>query len=351
MMVPDRSFHHGVAALVAASATAMEKLSGAGRAEIDDEALGEAMWDLRHRQVLVPLIDAFADAGVPAVLLKGTALAYSFYASPALRQRGDTDILVPPELAETARKIIATNGFLRSVDSTLGPGTETNRQESWIKTVGDGTEHAIDLHWGVMHAWSLAGLLDTSAVIERSVPLPNLCSAARRICTVDALYHACLHRGVHIKNPYYVGDEEITGGDRLIWIYDVHLLVPHLSEADWDEFVTGATQDKTADLCLDALIRAGELFGSDVPGRVLEVLGQSIVPDGPSFLLSKASEGRRFWANLAAIPGLLGKVNFVRFLLFPSQIYMRQRYPELSHRPVVMLYLRRVLDRLHRLLS
>jgi hypothetical protein len=217
--------------------------------------------------------------------------------------------------------------------------------------VADGTEHAIDLHWGVLNAWSLAGLLETDAVIDRSVPLPKLSAVARRICTVDALYHACLHRGVHIKNPYYVGEEEITGGDRLVWLLDIQLMLPDLGAADWTAFVARALRDKTADLCLDALQRTADLLAAPVPPHVLEALAGQRVTDGPSYLLAHASEGRRFLSNLAAVPGLPGKLAFLRILLFPSPVYMRQRYPDMAGRPVAMLYLRRIIDRLRRLPS
>lgn len=347
-LVPRRALHHGVTALVVARSEALDMLPEGARSAMRNQALGEAMWDLRHRQVLVPLIEQVTKAGIPAVLLKGTALAYSLYPSPALRQRGDTDVLVPMGVAEKARWILMDAGFLRNLDSTIGEGIETNRQECWIKSAEDGTEHVVDLHVGVMHSWSLAELIDVQTVMARSAALPGLSPRARRIGDADALYHACLHRGVHIKSPYHVDGEVILGGDRLIWLYDLHLLAPHLLRQDWDDLLDRVQRDRTADLCFDALSAARRLLGTQLPKGLLAALEARVVTDGPSFFLARASDERRFLSNLSAVPGLGGKLAYLRTVFFPSSLYMRQKYPGMAGYPVPLLHLRRITDRMRR---
>src|SRR5437867_349211 len=92
----ERSDYHGVQALM------HERLSASDwpvalRQELRQRAVRQAMWELRHQQVLARMLAALAAIDVQPVLFKGTALAYSLYSNPVLRARGDTDLIVAPE--------------------------------------------------------------------------------------------------------------------------------------------------------------------------------------------------------------------------------------------------------------
>jgi len=52
-------------------------------------------------------LGAFDAAGIPAIVLKGAALALSHYAHPALRPMGDIDVLVAPARWEEAARVLA----------------------------------------------------------------------------------------------------------------------------------------------------------------------------------------------------------------------------------------------------
>ncbi len=346
-VVPDRALHHGVSALLAIRPAALSVLPGDVAVTLRRQAQSEATWDLRHRHVLTQLFGAFADAGVRAVLLKGTALAFSVYPSSALRQRGDTDILVHPDAADATRRALLASGFSRVLDNTVGHGPDVNRQESWDRLEADGSTHSVDVHWAVMPDWSMAALFDTAEVIARSEPVSHLGPGALRVGFADALYHACLHRGVHTKSPYWIGDD-IAYEDRLIWLYDLHLLAPHLSDADWSDIVTRATRHRTTDLCHEALSEAVRLLDTQVPSVALSALAAHAVDDGPSFYLTRASRGRLFLANLASVPGLRAKFAYFRTYFFPSGLYMRAKYDAPAGTPVWKLHVRRIGDRLRR---
>jgi hypothetical protein len=280
--------------------------------------------------------------------MKGTALAYSVYPSPGLRPRGDTDLLVPTARASEVRAVLEAHGFVRELNSTIGFEPDVLRQEVWSCRPSGRDRQAIDVHWGVMSAWHLARLLESEAVMTRAVPLPRLSASARRIGSRDALYHACLHRGVHIRTPYYVDGRPVTGGDRLIWLYDIHLLAPTLGPEEWQSLVADAAQDGSADLCLDALDQARQRLGTAVPPEVLAALEQGIVRDGPSAYLARASSLGRLRADLAAVPGVRSKLGFLRWVFFPSRAYMETKYRGMARYPIGLLHLRRALERLRR---
>ena len=67
---------------------------------------------LLNASVLGQLLRSLADAGVCAILLKGTAVACDLYASPATPARGDSDLRVAPADLDRARSALQEQGYL-----------------------------------------------------------------------------------------------------------------------------------------------------------------------------------------------------------------------------------------------
>ncbi len=82
---------------------------------------------------------------------------------------------------------------------------------------------------------------------------------------MHALLLACMHRGTHRHNPYYVSGEPHTGGDRLIWLYDLHLLAESFGEHDWQSFIARADAKGLRGICADGLATAHQCFATNVP--------------------------------------------------------------------------------------
>ena len=73
---------------------------------------------IRHRrantvraQVLSEILTLFTNENLPELLLKGAALAFLIYPQPGLRPMRDIDLLVKPDDAERAQKILLKAGF------------------------------------------------------------------------------------------------------------------------------------------------------------------------------------------------------------------------------------------------
>ena len=56
------------------------------------------------------LVRIFSDAGIPLVILKGSAAAM-YYPDPLRRTMGDVDFIVPPERFDDARRLMEENGY------------------------------------------------------------------------------------------------------------------------------------------------------------------------------------------------------------------------------------------------
>lgn len=71
------------------------------------------------------IIDLFHEAGIPAVVLKGSAAAI-YYPKPDYRTMGDIDLIVQPELFEKAYAVLEQKGYIHLDE--MNP-----RHESFIK--------------------------------------------------------------------------------------------------------------------------------------------------------------------------------------------------------------------------
>jgi hypothetical protein len=182
-----------------------------------EEAIGHAMWELRHLDLLKQVLAKLAAAGVRPVLFKGTALAYSLYPAGALRARGDTDLIIPPDALPQTTAVLESLGFERGMGTS---GEFVAYQTDFTRTEAGG-EHSLDVHWRINNSELLSRLFSYQELLQRACPVPQLSPDALAAGTVDALLLACMHRATHKQNPYYVDEQAHYGGDRLIWFYDI----------------------------------------------------------------------------------------------------------------------------------
>jgi hypothetical protein len=341
----DRALYHGVTALVVARAQAQAALPPEIRASMQQQALAETMWDLRHRQILAPLLTALATAGIRAALLKGTALAYSVYASPAARPRGDTDILVAERDLPATRALLARHGFVRASAHIA----DRMPQEEWTICLADGSNHDIDLHWNLLRPWALAALFDTDRLLADCLPVPDLADGALRLSAPMALLHACVHRASHFSGAYFIGTDPHYGGNRLIWLVDMDLLARPMTAAEWQVFTAAACQTGTAPLCLDALQDCARQLHSAIPAAVLHKLAAAPAQTHASRYLAQSGIAGRIWSDMRALPPGQSRLGFIRELFFPPEPVMRSAYPDRANQSLTRLYLHRFAERLRRL--
>src|ERR1051325_10005079 len=106
---------------------------------------------------------------VDALIVKGSALAYSLCASPDLRPRGDTDLLVAD--AGVARRTFVRLGFRERMTS----GDELAfRQTTFVRRDAHGLEHLYDVHWAIANTPLFADVLRFDELSARAVALPRV---------------------------------------------------------------------------------------------------------------------------------------------------------------------------------
>ena len=342
--VVERILYHGIAGLIVAQADAVSTWPATLIEAVRAQAIAQAMWEIQHKARLAQLLAAMDAAGVAALLLKGSALAYDLYAAPAARSRGDSDVLVAASDLAEARRTLKQLGFKRDVGAAVAD--DLALQEVWSASDGPNWHH-IDLHWQLLNAPALAGVLPFDQCAAGAIALPRLGLGAMAMRHVVILLHTCIHRAMHITAPYFVDGVTYYGGDRLIWANDIHLLAESLSELQWDEFADAAVEQGVAEVALNGLDVASEALGTLVPPRVREQLGQARGEAASAYLLS-AGQARRSWSDLRAFPGVRRKLAYAAARALPPASFMRGKYPTMTDSPLVALHARRMIDLLRK---
>ena len=340
----ERILYHGIAGLIVEQALAVANWPAALTEPVRAQAIAQAMWEIRHKARLAELLAAFAEAGMTALLLKGSALAYDLYTAPAARARGDSDVLVAAADLAGARRILDQLGFARGLE--LAVADDLALQEVWGAPDGANWHH-IDLHWQLLNAPALAGVLPFDQCVDDAIVLPRIGPGAMAMGHVATLLHTCIHRAMHITAPYFVDGVTYYGGDRLIWANDIRLLAASLSEAEWTVFAAAAVEQGVAEVALNGLDIACTALGTQVPAHVRGQLGEARGEAASAYLLS-AGQARRSWSDLRAIPGVRRKLAYAAARILPAASFMRSKYPGMAGRPLAALYVRRMIDLIRR---
>lgn len=331
----QRVSYHGIAGLLLARAERMRGWPDDLRHAIRAEAHLQTLWEASHHRVLADLIERLAAGGIASLVLKGSALAYTLYADPAIRRRGDTDLLVRPGDQAAARLVLAQAGFARDEDRQL-------TQESWLRAAGDGFTHAIDLHWQVTGSPALNTALRVEDFFAATVALQRLSASARAPDAVSLFLHNCVNHAQHRQLGYLAGNTRVLSPYRLIWCQDVALQAAAFDAGDWLSLTERAQAAGLARLCLAELEQVAALLPLEIPPEARSVLASASEHTCVSRYLSEASAHARFVADLRAAEQLGDRLSLLGNHLFPARAHLQERFPDAAHWPLALLHLRRL---------
>ena len=268
---------------------------------------------------LQAVLAALAARGVDALLLKGTALAYDVYASPDLRPRGDTDLLISRDDLESARAALAELGLREQITS----GDEHAVRQIFF-TRANGL--AYDVHWSATNMPLFESLLRYDDLRRRAIALPRLGPHARALSHADALLLACIHRVAHHHDS-----------DRLIWLADIALLRARMTEEEHRAFQEVAAQGKVTAICRRSIELAEEWWGEG--GHPLPPLPGEEEPSAV-MLDREISHGGVLLANLKAL-SWRQRAERLWQLAFPPAEFMRASFGSRSNAALPWLYVYR----------
>ncbi|MBN8491247.1 MAG: nucleotidyltransferase family protein [Burkholderiales bacterium] len=306
----------GLAGCVQANAQAVHQSS-------QDWTRGQAAAELGRRARLQALLGCLQQAGVGTLVLKGAALARWLYPAPYLRESSDVDLLFASR-SDALRAATA----LRELGYAMP--YQAGRFQHELACCGEGLPD-LDLHWALTDWPALHHLPGFDTLLAASIPLPGLGANARGLDAAHALLHACVHRASNLAAGL---------GDRLKWLYDLHLLAAVLDrDAEWSRFTAICQLAQVCGIVDEGLSASAELFGTEVPEAVAQSLAEARRSE--SLDASRLSDWRYIQkSNFAALEGWNNRLAWLGQRLLPAPGYLRalygedQAYPQLLWRRV-----------------
>jgi hypothetical protein len=285
--------------------------------------------DLLSEAALRLLLEAFHDAAVTALLMKGVMLAYTHYPRPDLRPRLDADLVISAADRRRAHDVLIALGYQPDIQAS----TElVMHQLSYTKVSSGGFAHVVDVHWRVANPEVFRQVLAFDEVLADAVPVAGLGPFARGLSDVHALLVACVHRVAHHFDD-----------DRLIWLYDIHLIATRLADTGWEEFAHLAVERRVLAICRAGLQQCKERFGTSVPESFWSVEEPRAAREvTASYLTPHRPHVRVVVDDLRALPTWLDRWRMMRQYAFPPVDYMREIYAPTSSTPLVWLYAHRL---------
>jgi hypothetical protein len=283
------------------------------REELARSAQLSAATDMVRSHETTRVLGALASAGIQPVLLKGVPLGHLLYASPSLRPHNDTDLIVPRDQIDAVRVALHRMGY---VESTMSDGELIFCQFQMIKRDDLGIDHAFDVHWKISTQALFAEVLTYHELLAEAVPVPSLGAHARAAGHVHALLLACIHPVMHHRNS-----------ERLLWLYDIHLLASRLPRSDLDRFAQLAIAKNIASICRHQLARSAARFGTPVPAPVLARLeAHGGVEQTEMYLQHDRRWHNELASSLDGLPRWRDRARLLREVILPRPGYLLKMY-------------------------
>lgn len=323
-----------VSLLYARLAAAPSNQVGPGQSlqSLGEAARRETAHSLRVRAECLRISAALESAGIPVLWLKGVALAQWLYPSSHLRDLADADLLFASRAdALRAAEVLAPLGFTLP-NPHLAGDLVVNQLMAKSRS---GLE--LDLHWALGNSPLYARRLHWAEMLAEARPLPTLGSGAMGLSPVHALLHACMHLMVN---------RLVGQGNRLRWLYDIHLLANRLSAQEWSRVEVLAAERGLAGTCHQALLATRARLDTSPPPSLMDALAGR-AKNEPLRCERLGAWHYRQWAEWQSLPSLGQRWRWLRQLLFPDLAHLRGRYAT-DRAGTFTVFVRRFLDGVRR---
>lgn len=308
-----QAWGEGVLALVEHGLRQCPDAPGPLRDAFAAAARNMAMPALRREASGRRVLSVIYERRIPALLLKGGALAHWLYPAPYLRECSDLDLLFANRgQALKAAEALASLGYAM-------PYQPSRFQHELTCLATDRHAPALDLHWALSDWPVLDRLPSFDALDAAGIALPGLGTGARGLCAPHALLHACVHRASNLAAGL---------GDRLKWLYDLHLLAQVLErDDDWRRFLAACEKARVCGIAAEGLEATAALFGTPVPSPVSAAL--AIGRTNEPLDATRLADWRYLQhLNFHALPNWRARLSWIGGRLLPPAGHLRALYGE-----------------------
>jgi hypothetical protein len=233
-------------------------------------------------------------AGINALIVKGPLLSKRYYGDYAIRHAGDVDLLVAPQQASDADRVLRQRGYTRTKPvKELSPKRldlylRTQHEFGYRSPQGD---TLVELHWRYSDSRSLSPYA-FAEIWERSTRLHVAGQELAVPCTGDVFIHLAIHGAA-------------DGWSRLKWIADLPRVLADLPPAELEPLLADTQRRGIAQPIALALALAGH--ETPIAGRRRKILFKRVATrlqarqgatDGTRGKMREALEGHRYKMQL-----------------------------------------------------
>lgn len=275
-------------------------------------------------KALIEVCDGLRAQGIPNLVLKGAAHAYSFYPDATQRQNTDHDVLVAPEQRKRAHQVLLDLGFQAQSAQVF----QVICGQASYRRVRTDSAVEIDLHWELGSNFALYGRFDFQALLAEAqsftighTPLLRL---SNRWCAIHSALSYCSD---HPRQRSFLA------------LLDLALIAQRLNAFEKQNVCVLAERSRTWGVLHFANAQAQTLFGEEL----FPELARAKLEKDPLFeALWHRFEHSGFWWPLRTPRPLLAKLEFLWRQALPPRDYMFARYGR--QQSLSTLHLRRCLS-------
>ena len=243
--------------------------------------------------------------GIPAILLKGAALAETIYDCPVLRHCHDIDLLLPEEEINRVASLLVVLGFSKD--------TRKSQPQNFCLRLLHESRLPLELHTELFQIPYYNRCLDE--IRERSHDRLISGVSTPILAPSDSLLHVCGHA--------FCSDKR----ESLRWVTDAWLLIDRHRDLDWELFLECARKTRLLLPLSVTLNYLAESLDAAIPSTFLHRLFEAASSSNSrqrEFALSKArsSPNGSFRNLLAKAIGWRGRAFVIQWMLFPSPSYL-----------------------------
>lgn len=342
----ERIEFHGISLMLHEQSALLTDWPQKMQQRIAEEARLIGLWEMTHKAALAKLLEALHTAGIEAVLMKGTAIAYSLHDDPATRRRGDSDLLVRSKDRERTRDVLKAAGWHRNKDPH-----GLIFQEGWRNSdAGGHFSHFLDLHWEPSDRTVLQKVITSEDYFANRRPLPRLSQSAMRADHVLTLVHETLNQKWHLVRGYLAEQGRVTGSRRLVWSVDFALLSQALTEDDWVRLEAFCGERGVGPLVAEALRCAAKDLHLSMPDDILDRLAAMPLDPGITAYFEVNDNLREFWIDLRGARNWSDRITMLKERGLPPRSHLLEKYPDHASWPTALLQARSLAGTAGRLL-
>jgi hypothetical protein len=232
-----------------------------------------------YSQALHELLEAFAEAGIPVIVLKGLSLVELIYRNLSLRPLIDLNLLIPGEALETAENVLMRMGYADVIPRPLQGFHRWLMSHVCMSRPGDFEVHLM-LQWDVVNRQRIYAI-DHPRLWEEAQPVRLSGCDAFILSPIDLVLYLSVQSdksgflnaaATHLEDPAAFVFTEWTE-NRLIRFTDICEVIKHYQGAiDWEVLIERARVSGIEGSIYTNLHWVTQLLGSVTDPWVLDAL-------------------------------------------------------------------------------